>query len=116
LKIAKQIVVDLEALGAKLTADRPEKEAEANNRFRPVIQELAKRFGKEALIITNAFDDRTYDGLLLGTVERNDHHYAAHLICDGRVMAITEERERHERNRGWSRQALRKFDFFQKHC
>ncbi|MDR3264695.1 MAG: hypothetical protein LBT15_01665, partial [Synergistaceae bacterium] len=86
MKIAKQIVVDLEALGVKPTADRPEKEAEANNRFRPVIQELAKRFGKQAPIITNAFGNKTYDGLLLGTAERNGHYYAAQSITDGHII------------------------------
>jgi hypothetical protein len=108
-------------------------EEENYKRFRASIRELAKRFGKEALIITNAFGNKTYGGLILGTVERNDHHYAAQLIDEGRVIlhnveksdlykiseltgkdieirsvdgdiaAIVEERERHERNRGWSR-------------
>jgi hypothetical protein len=108
-------------------------EKENSKRFRAAIQELAKRFGKEAVIITNAFDKRAYDGLLLGTVERSGHHYAAqsigegHVILhsmeiddltkiqslsgkkveirnvDGHIETIAEELARRERNRGWSR-------------
>jgi hypothetical protein len=112
---------------------RVRKEKENAKRFRAAIQGLAKQFGKEALIITNAFDKRTYDGLLLGTVERDGHHYAVQLIDEGRVILhsietddlpkiqswsgkkveirnvdgyigmIAEEQERHQRNRGWIR-------------
>jgi hypothetical protein len=61
-------------------------ELENNKRFRAAIQELAKRFGRDAFIITNAFDKRTYDGLLLGAVERNGHHYAVQSIGEGHVI------------------------------
>jgi hypothetical protein len=120
---------------ARLEAEeaKAREELENNKRFRAAIQELAKRFGKEAFIITNAFDKRTYGGLLLGTVERNGHHYAAQLIDEGRVIlhgietddltkiqswsgkkveirngdghigTIAEEQARRELNRGWSR-------------
>jgi hypothetical protein len=120
---------------ARLEAEEAKVREEQENykHFRMAIQELAKRFGREAFIITNAFDKRTYDGLLLGTVERNGHHYAAQLIDEGRVIlhgigtddltkiqslsgkkveirsikghigTIAEEQERRERNRGWSR-------------
>jgi hypothetical protein len=102
-------------------------------RFRASIRELAARFGKEALIITNAQDGQTYSGVIIGTAERNGHHYAAqmgydgHVIlhdaehddlpqiasivgkdvemrwADGHIGAILEERAQRERNRGWSR-------------
>jgi hypothetical protein len=119
----------------KLDAEESKAREEKGNYkcFRATIQELAKRFGEEALIISNAFDERTYDGLLLGTVERNGHHYAAQSIGEshvilhgiesddlikirlwsgekveirsikGHIGTIAEEQERRERNRGWSR-------------
>jgi hypothetical protein len=73
---------------ARLEAEeaKARKERENDKRFRAAIQELAKRFGKDAFIITNAFDERTYDGLLLGTVERNGHHYAAQSIGESHVI------------------------------
>jgi hypothetical protein len=102
-------------------------------RFRLSIQELAARFGKEAFIVTNAQDERSYSGLIIGTAERDGSQYAAQMIggnhvilhcvekddipqiaalvgkkveircLDGRIGAITEEAERPERSRGWSR-------------
>jgi hypothetical protein len=108
-------------------------EKELNRRFRASILELAAKFGEEAPIITNAQDRRTYSGFIIGTAERNGHHYAAQVIgenrvilhdiekddlpqialivgkkveikcVDGRIGAIAEESGRHERSRGWSR-------------
>ncbi|MDR1621679.1 MAG: hypothetical protein LBS00_04825, partial [Synergistaceae bacterium] len=105
---------------------------ESYGRFRLSIRELAAKFGEEVFIVTNAQDGRNYSGLILGTAEHNDHHYAAQLIgdshvilhnvekndlqqivsivgrkveikcIDGRIGVIAEERDR-ERNRGWSR-------------
>jgi hypothetical protein len=108
-------------------------ERENYKRFRLSIQELAAKFGEEAFIVTNAQDGRNYSGLIMGTVENNGHCYAAQMIgdnhvilhdvekcdlpqiasivgkkveiksIDGRIGAIAEEAERHERSRGWSR-------------
>jgi hypothetical protein len=108
-------------------------EKESYGRFRISIRELAAKFGEEAFIVTNAQDGRNYSGLILGTAEHNGHHYAAQLIgdshvilhhvekgdlpqiasivgknveikcLDGRIGAIEEEHEQHERHRGWSR-------------
>jgi hypothetical protein len=99
----------------------------------PFLFELAAKFGHEAPIVTNAQGGRNYSGLIMGTVENNGHCYAAQMIghnrvilhsivkgdlpniasivgkkveikcLDGRMGAIAEEPERHERNRGWSR-------------
>jgi hypothetical protein len=108
-------------------------EKENYRRFRASIRELAARFGKDALIVTNAQEGRTYSGLILGTVEHNAHHYAVQIMSDdhvilhgvekedspkiasivgkkveikcldGRIGAIAEERGVRERSRGWSR-------------
>jgi hypothetical protein len=116
---------------AEETRDRIEKES--YRRFRTSIRELAASFGKEALIITNAQDGRTYSGIIIGTTEHNGHHYAAQMMSndhvilhdiekwdlpqiasivgnkveircvDGRMGTIEEERGLKERNRGWSR-------------
>jgi hypothetical protein len=105
-------------------------EKENYGRFRISIRELAARFGKDALIITNAQDGQTYSGIIIGTAERNGHHYAAQMGYDGHVIlhdiekgdlakiseligkdveirsvdghigAIEEEVKRHEKNRG----------------
>jgi hypothetical protein len=102
-------------------------------KIRASIRELAAKFGEETFIVTNAQDGRNYSGLILGTAEHNGHHYAAQLIgdshvilhhvekgglpqiasivgrkveikcLDGRIGAIVEESEKHERNRGWRR-------------
>jgi hypothetical protein len=108
-------------------------ENESYGLFRASIRELAARFGKDALIVTNAQDGRIYDGSIIGLVERNGHHYAAQMMygghvilhnvekddlpkiasivgknveikCfDGRIWAIGEERGAREKSRGWSR-------------
>jgi hypothetical protein len=108
-------------------------EEENRRRFRASILELAAKFGSEAPIITDAQDGRAYSGPIMGTVENNGHRYAAQMIGENRVImhrvekgdmsrivaiigkkaeikcagwrigAITEEAERHERSRGWSR-------------
>jgi hypothetical protein len=108
-------------------------EEENYRRFRASIRELAAKFGKEALIITNAQDGRTYSGIIIRTAENNGHCYAAqmmyggHMILhdiekgdlpqissvagknveiksiDGRIVTIAKESERHERSRGRSR-------------
>jgi hypothetical protein len=108
-------------------------EKEKHRRFRASILELAAKFGHEAPIVTNAQEGRNYSGLIMGTVENNGHCYAAQVIghnrvilhavvkgdlpriasivgkkveikcLDGRIGAIAEELERHERSRGWSR-------------
>jgi hypothetical protein len=108
-------------------------EKEINRRFRASILELAAKFGEKAPIITNAQDGRTYSGRVIGTAERNGHHYAVQVIgenrvilhniekgdlpqialivgqkveikcLDGRIGTIAEESGRRERSRGWSR-------------
>jgi hypothetical protein len=108
-------------------------EKEHNRRFRASILEMAAKFGEEVPIITNAQDGRTYSGRVIGTTERNGHHYAAQVIgenrvilhdieegdlpqialivgkkveikcLDGRIGTIAEASERRERSRGWSR-------------
>jgi hypothetical protein len=118
----------LEAEGARIR-----EENENYRRFRTAIRDLAEKFGQQALIITNAFGDKTYHGLLLGTVERNNRDYAVQLIDEGRVIlhnvekddlrniaaqvgktveirsvegkfaTIAERMEQFERNRGWRR-------------
>jgi hypothetical protein len=108
-------------------------EKEENKRFRTAIMELAAKFGKEAFIITNAQEGKTYGGLILGAVEKNGYHYAAQIMYDGHVIlhnveksdlpeiasiagkdveirnvygrigTIVEKHGERERNRGWSR-------------
>jgi hypothetical protein len=113
--------------------EKAREENESYKRFRASIRELAARFGKDALIVTNAQDGRTYDGSIIGLVARSGHHYAAQMMygghvilhnverddlpkiasivgkkveikCfDGRIGTIAQESERLERSRGWGR-------------
>jgi hypothetical protein len=108
-------------------------EKENYKRFRSSIRELAAKFGKDALIVTNAQDGRIYDVSIIGLVEKNGHHYAAQMMYGGHVIlhnvekedlskiasivgkkveikcldgcigAIAEERGVRERSRSWSR-------------
>jgi hypothetical protein len=94
---------------------------------------MAAKFGEKAPIITTAQDGRTYSGRVIGTAERNGHHYTVRVIgenrvilhdiekgdlprialivskkveikcVDGRMGAIAEESGRHEMSRGWSK-------------
>jgi hypothetical protein len=108
-------------------------EKENNRRFYAAIRELAGKFNKEVSFVTNAQDGMNYSGLMIGTAERNGHHYAAQIMYDGHVILhdiepgdldkirflsgknveirsvdghigmIAEEQERRERSRVWSR-------------
>jgi hypothetical protein len=127
-RIEREERARLEAVEAKARIEK-----ENYRRFRVSIRELAAKFGKEAFIITNAQNGRSYSGHILGTAEHNGHHYAAQLIdegrvilhhaeksdlpqiasivgknveircVDGRIGAICEEHIQRERNRGLSR-------------
>jgi hypothetical protein len=127
-KIEREKRVRLEAEEAKAREEK-----ENNRHFYAAIRELAGKFNKEVSFVTNAQDGRHYSGLIIGVVERNEHHYAAQIMYDGHVIlhnikksdlpqiaatvgknvesryvdgcieAIAEEQERRERNRGWSR-------------
>ena len=59
-----------------------------------MARELGKKMlGEPIFVVTDAFEEREYSGLLLGVIEKEGRHYAAQCFSDGHVILHSADKD-----------------------